>query len=60
MGRTKEAWDTLFPAAEKFGSNPTIPYNLACYAAQLGQLGEAKEWLKQAFEAGGKKYKIDG
>jgi tetratricopeptide (TPR) repeat protein len=26
----------------------TIPYNLACYCAQLGQLNECQEWFKRA------------
>ncbi len=27
-------------------------YNLACYECQLGNLKEAREWLKQAFNLG--------
>jgi hypothetical protein len=26
----------------------TIPYNLACYCAQLGQLQESQDWFKKA------------
>src|SRR5262245_53445373 len=39
-GGVSAAWDALLPAVEKFPSEPTIPYNLACYACQLGQLEE--------------------
>jgi len=31
-----------------------IPYNLACYTAQLGQIKEAKDWFKQAMALGAK------
>ena len=27
-----------------------IPYNIACYACQLGDYDEAREWLIKAFE----------
>ena len=48
MKRTAEAWEQLFPVAEKFPRVSVIPYNLACYACQLGRLTEAKELLKRA------------
>jgi hypothetical protein len=32
-----------------------IPYNLACYAAQLGDLVAAGDWLAQAFKLGNAK-----
>ena|SRR2546428_1195242 len=34
-----------------------IPYNLACYAAQLRCLWEAERWLKQALQIGGAEYR---
>ena len=49
---TIEAWDNLFAVAARFPSEPTIPYNLACYGAELGRLWEAERWLKQAFKLG--------
>lgn len=52
MRRTKEAWDNLLPAAGKFSKDSTIPYNLACYACQLGRLEEARQWLGRAMEVG--------
>ncbi len=50
LKRTQEAWDRLLPAVEKFPSEWTIPYNLACYACQLGNLPEAKRWLQKALQ----------
>jgi hypothetical protein len=47
------AWAALRPAFEKFPSEEIIPYNLACYAAQLARLDEAWEWLHKAMEAAG-------
>jgi hypothetical protein len=52
LKRTQEAWDFLFPLAEKFPKNPTIKYNMACYGAQLGRVWEAEQWLKLAFTVG--------
>jgi len=52
LKRTQEAWDNLFAVAERFPKEATIPYNLACYAAQLGKLWESQQWLKQAFKIG--------
>ena len=47
-GGLTAAWDALLPAAEKFPKEPVIPYNHSCYAAQLGRLDEAWDWLKRA------------
>ena len=52
MKRTQEAFDVLFPAVERFPKCETIPYNLACYTAQLGNLDEARTWLRKAIEVG--------
>jgi predicted Zn-dependent protease len=52
MKRTVEAWHSLLPAAKKFQRNPTIAYNLACYACQLGSLEESRKWLTKAIEWG--------
>ncbi len=49
---TKQAWDTLFSVADKFPNEPTLAYNLACYAAQLGREWEAEQWFKQALKVG--------
>ena len=50
MKRTREAWHALLPAADKFPSNLTVAYNLACYACQLGMFDEAGRWLKKAMK----------
>jgi hypothetical protein len=38
------------PIADKFPSEWVIPYNLACYAAQLGDLIAVRDWLAQSFK----------
>jgi hypothetical protein len=48
MKRTREAWDVLFPVADKFPKEFVVPYDLACYACQMGNLNEAVRWLKKA------------
>jgi tetratricopeptide (TPR) repeat protein len=55
LKRTQEAFDSLMPAAKKFPKLPVIPYNLACYACQLGKLDDAMEQLEQAFDLSDKK-----
>ena len=42
----------LLPAVELFPKLWLVPYNLACYCAQLGRLQEARQWLKKAFKLG--------
>ena len=48
LKRTQEAFDRLLLVADKFPKVWTIPYNLACYCAQLGRLNESENWLKKA------------
>ena len=55
MKRTLEAFDVLSPVARRFPSEPTIPYNLACYTCQLGRRAEAEGWLTKAFALGNAK-----
>ncbi len=52
LKRTGEAWESLLPAAKKFPAAPTVFYNLACYACQLGRLDEARTLLDKAFTLG--------
>jgi tetratricopeptide (TPR) repeat protein len=52
-GGLQQAWEALRPAYEKFPKVSIIPYNLACYAAQLGRLEEAWDWLHKATAAAG-------
>ena len=44
------ARDILIQASEKFPNCATIQFNLACYDAQLGHLGEARKRLRQAIQ----------
>jgi predicted Zn-dependent protease len=54
-GGVQKAWDALLPAFDKFPKEPTIPFNLSCYACQLRQLDAARDWLKRAVAIGGKR-----
>jgi hypothetical protein len=38
----------LLAALKRFPAVPTVPYNLACYACQLGDLKTAWRWLERA------------
>src|SRR5687767_3255852 len=40
LSRTQEAWDLLLPLAPKFPRSWIIPYDLSCYACQLGKVNE--------------------
>jgi len=55
LNRTREAWEALLPAAKKFPLVATIPYNLACYACQLGRHTLALEWAAKASRLMGSK-----
>ena len=52
-GGLHAAWSALCPARELFPKEPIIPYNLACYAAQMGRLEESWDLLHAAMEAAG-------
>ena len=51
-GGLQAAWDALVPAVDLFPTEATIPYNLSCYACQMGQLDEARRWLRRAAATG--------
>jgi Flp pilus assembly protein TadD len=53
-GSLASAQDALLPAAAKFPAEPVIAYNLSCYACQLNQLDDARQWLQRAVKVGGK------
>jgi predicted Zn-dependent protease len=55
-GSVKKAWAALLPAFDKFPKEPTISYNLSCYACQMKQLDAARVWLKRAAVIGGKEH----
>ena len=44
------AMEILLDAEAKFPREAAIPYNLACYYCQLGEMEKAKRYLKKAFE----------
>jgi tetratricopeptide (TPR) repeat protein len=44
------AMEILLSAEAKFPREAAIPYNLACYYRQLGQIEKARNSLKKAFE----------
>lgn len=54
-GGLTQAREVLLPAHGLFPDESVIPYNLACYAAQLGELDEARRWLRDATRRGGSK-----
>lgn len=54
-GGMKSAYDALVPVGDKFPEEPIIPFNLACYACQLGELDVAREWLTKTFRRSDKK-----
>ena len=53
-GGVQKAWEALLPAFGKFPKEATIPFNLSCYACQLGQLEAARDWLARAVAVSGK------
>ena len=46
---TQAAAKILEEAKNRFPQEATIPYNLACYRAVVGNVGEAKQLLAEAF-----------
>ncbi len=53
LKHTRDAHDQLLPALARFPGEWLVPYNLACYLCQLGELGEARRLLAIAFNRGG-------
>jgi tetratricopeptide (TPR) repeat protein len=51
-GGLEAAKTVLLSVNEKFPQIPVIPYNLACYYCQLGDLKGAWDWLERAFDIG--------
>jgi len=48
LRRTKEAYNVLIPVVDRFPEEYVIRYNLACYSCQMGELEEARAWLKKS------------
>jgi Flp pilus assembly protein TadD len=51
-GGIPSARDILTAAHLRFPTEPLIAYNLACYECQLGNLSQARVWLREAFKLG--------
>jgi len=49
-GSVATAYQALRPALNDFPKEPTIPYNLACYACVMGRVDEAWDWLGVAMQ----------
>ncbi len=60
LGRTGEAKELSLTMVPRFPKDWSIPYNLACYCAQLGQIQEAQEWFKAAMAIDAKTVKRVG
>lgn len=54
-GGLEPAFEALLPALKLFPLEPVIPYNLACYCAQMEKVIEARDWLEQAMVIGDRK-----
>lgn len=59
-GGLQAAWDALRPAVELFPDETIVPYNLACYACQMGNLDASRHWLGRAREIAGKQKSREG
>ncbi len=53
LDHTQEARNVLLPVMDKLPKEYIIHYNLACYACQLGNLKEARHWLRKAIDLAG-------
>ena len=52
LGETEEACETLIEMLSEFPENPALPYQLACYSCELGDLNEAIGWWDEACQLG--------
>jgi tetratricopeptide (TPR) repeat protein len=55
-GGLEQAWEALLPAADRFPSEPIVPYNLSCYACQMQRLDVARKWLRRAMTIGDREF----
>lgn len=51
LGFYQGAYENLKPVAFEFSETGVVPFLLAVFASELGNLREAEEWLAIAFEA---------
>lgn len=54
LGRTEDAFQVLSSVIEMFPDEYLPAYNLACYACKTGRLDEARHWLRNSIEVGGR------
>ena len=52
LERTREAYDNLLSVVGRFETISTLPYNLACYACQLGDHVDAMTWFLKTRDVG--------
>ena len=52
LHRFREAYDVLLPVLDRFPKQPIMRYNMACYACKLGDLNDARDWLKETLQIG--------
>ncbi len=50
------AWNVLSSIADKFPNEPTLFYNLSCYACQMDRLDDARQLLQRAMRVGDPKH----
>ncbi|MSU41934.1 MAG: tetratricopeptide repeat protein [Pedosphaera sp.] len=55
LGQYDEAYKLLFPKMKDFPNDEAIPYNLACYKCQSGDLKQARALLQRALRVGDSK-----
>jgi len=58
LGDTETAYEALAAVGEEFAEHPEVTYALAVYAALIGQIQEAEDWLERALDVGGPKLKL--
>jgi tetratricopeptide (TPR) repeat protein len=58
LGRTAEAKRLSLEAVVQFPEAWPLTYNLACFCAALGEIEEARAWLKRALDADGDELKL--
>jgi len=54
LDRAEDAHACAAAVVDRFATEWSLPYNLACYALKLGRPGEARRWLAEALRRGEK------
>lgn len=57
LGATADAYETLCAVSEQFAEMPEVTFELARYAAVLGEWQECEDWLSRALDVGDKEWK---